>query len=337
VAGDEGIDKASQGDDYTVIQYNRKAAERILNNYQKMKEGLLNPLKNSIDGGEVTIEQDGKVTEREMIPWTEFLKNVITEKYIGGYPLRSLKSLLWNNPNTPDPLIVRINETVNRWTLQMTRSVFKREKALYGMRWYHTHFKKLMVSDLVGLTKYPESVILEILNTPQTVGGIGWLWDKGDGRTGLLEINKEIRMEEHVNVLGLKEKEFRNFFSQQDRVEVVKVKRAIAPRKVAPVKTGGSPTLRKGVSQMYIDAKIEEIVRLKDYSYWYETGYLRKLSERISNNMMKILLTRRVKIQTPPGSFMRAEEVSEIVSGYERAVETIIWIVTGKPVSYQYE
>jgi hypothetical protein len=167
-------------------------------------------------------------------------------------------------------------------------------------------------------------------------GGIGWLWSEDKLQTeylGMEAVSEKPRMKEHPNVLNLSSSEYNMFFTKETGVTKIKLPlREVIynPVKFKPTTKKAGPKKRKGVSQLFIDAKIDGIIKKKTFGYWVESGYLTSLQKKISASVLKRILTNRVKVATPPGAFVRSEEVSEIVKGYENTIATYIYAGTIK-------
>jgi hypothetical protein len=143
----------AQGDD---DQFTFSTLERALCHVLAMQEMdfQVNNWKTFISGADGEPKRD------------EYLRQVIEEGVVAGYPARAIQSILWRNPVTRDPSAgeERFREQANQWNLFYSR----------GMQSPTTI--ELMLTDLARGNGMSEAEVMRMLNTPATLGGLGVSW-----------------------------------------------------------------------------------------------------------------------------------------------------------------
>lgn len=134
------------------------------------------------DGYKVNPSKFFLSTERD-----EFLRKIITENKVDGYPARAVNSVLWRNPvnRPPSPGQDRMSEMLSQWAVVLNRFEIPL-KVLIGT----------IASDIAGANETSPAVVRDWIYTPASLGGGGYVSDNSQA-TGF---TKSVREDEPVLV-----------------------------------------------------------------------------------------------------------------------------------------
>lgn len=111
----------------------------------------------------------------------EFLRQIVTEDRVQGYPARAMATMFWRNPVTREqmPGEDRVREMAEAWNQLLSRC-----KA-------EDHHYDYAVRDIAAANRLSTIIVKMILGTPACVGGVGWL----DECEEWLSITKSTRLQ----------------------------------------------------------------------------------------------------------------------------------------------
>jgi hypothetical protein len=124
----------------------------------------------------------------------EYLRKVVFEKEVTGYPVRIINALLWRNPISAEHHkgFDRLSEQLRLWNTLMGRSGWNLDT------W--------MISDMSNANGITKQQVRDVLSTPASMGGLGYFDRNGDTVIVPAVVEHTIDDVEGGNVEGLKER-----------------------------------------------------------------------------------------------------------------------------------
>jgi hypothetical protein len=250
----------------------------------------------------------------------EFLRVVTTARPMRsfGYLGRAIGSVLFRNPLSPDRLS-ELDEIIGRWATLHARGLDRR----VVLRW--------MVSDLMGRLGAGQEQVTEVLRTPRTLGGLGYLYLPTGGRLGIERVEEKDAPVIKVPVTSGSSMSYygsaaaRVAASQVNGVDSVADLKFVEVKDIWPLRVSVAVNPIKPIWKVGIDPMMGAIVlreRITDrklrksmseeerYDLLENGAEWAKLEKRMSRSIFLDMLMGRLKVPLPSGCILSDTVVS---------------------------
>lgn len=224
----------------------------------------------------------------------EFLKRVVEPHRIHGYPVRTIQAKLWRSPLSVDSKVDRIDEISQRWDDSLSKGFD-----------FSVCYAWCAVEIASTLNISPAQA-LNLMTTPSSVGGLGWVGDRGFWYKLVRETRPDdsdsvyVAQDSIASILGIRDKRFASKqLLVEQKVEPVPVKWVVPG---GPLGELVRPAFDDKISIIALgDVNDEDLL---DYvlKHVENSDVVRRMHNRLSFPVFKAWVSGTLGIPTPKGS-----------------------------------